>query len=173
MNKLIITGLILCFSLNAFAECQSNIDVVSSDDYIIFDNATVTDKRTGLMWMTCSLGQYHSELGCAGEADEASWSQALVEAQFSNFAGHDDWRLPNIKELSSIIGIKCSNSRDNQINNMIFPNTPHDYLQTFYWSSSTFAGAKDRAWYVDFLGAYNQYVTYKTNEHYVRLVRTP
>lgn len=52
---------------------------------------TVTDSATGLMWM-------------ASNADTTmNWEDALSYAESSDYAGYDDWRLPNIKELQSLI----------------------------------------------------------------------
>lgn len=64
---------------------------------------TVTDNVTGLVWQRSpdSNGD-----GVIDKADKLSWEEAqsypvLVNA--SKFAGHDDWRLPTIKELYSLI----------------------------------------------------------------------
>ncbi|MBL0175801.1 MAG: DUF1566 domain-containing protein [Ignavibacteria bacterium] len=60
------------------------------------DNAdmTITDRATGLMWM-----KDDSRTGMNWEAALA-WAQAK---NVENFLGHNDWRLPNAKELQSIV----------------------------------------------------------------------
>ena len=54
-------------------------------------NGTVSDHATGLMWM-----QNDSARGM-------NWQDALTYSEQLNFAGYQDWRLPNAKELQSIV----------------------------------------------------------------------
>jgi hypothetical protein len=54
-------------------------------------DGTITDQATGLIWM-----QSDSGVGM-------DWPQALAYCEGSTTAGHDDWRLPNAKELQSIV----------------------------------------------------------------------
>lgn len=65
-------------------------------------DGTVTDTRTGLMWMRCALGQTWDGTTCVGEAKGYTWEEAM--ALHHGFAGHDDWRLPSIHELRNIFG---------------------------------------------------------------------
>jgi len=61
------------------------------NSYIDNGDGTITDKATGLMWM-----KNDSQTGM-------SWEDALKYAVRSRYAGYDDWRLPNAKELQSIV----------------------------------------------------------------------
>ena len=54
-------------------------------------DGTVTDEATGLMWAQDDSGE------------PMTWEEALAYAENSTYAGYDDWRLPNIKELQSIV----------------------------------------------------------------------
>ena len=54
-------------------------------------DGTVTDKSTGLTWMKNDSKK------------PMNWQQALKYAEDLKLAGHDDWRLPNVKELQSIV----------------------------------------------------------------------
>jgi len=54
-------------------------------------NSTITDSATGLMWQ-----QSDSKKGM-------NWEEALRYAESLELSGHDDWRLPNAKELQSIV----------------------------------------------------------------------
>lgn len=54
-------------------------------------DGTVTDNSTGLMWQQ------------ADDGNEYNWQEALQYAENSKLAGHTDWRLPNTKELQSIV----------------------------------------------------------------------
>ena len=57
-------------------------------------DGTITDKATGLMW-----SQYDSGRGMDWE-DALAWVQRM---NTENYLGHNDWRLPNAKELQSIV----------------------------------------------------------------------
>ena len=54
-------------------------------------DSTVSDLATGLMWQ-------QTDDGIARD-----WQEALFYAEVSELAGYDDWRLPNAKELQSIV----------------------------------------------------------------------
>ncbi|MCF7848372.1 MAG: sulfatase-like hydrolase/transferase [Kiritimatiellales bacterium] len=54
-------------------------------------DGTIADKATGLTWMKADNGK------------GMDWPTALEYAEGMEFAGHSDWRLPNAKELQSII----------------------------------------------------------------------
>jgi hypothetical protein len=54
-------------------------------------NGTISDNATGLMWM-----QDDSAKGM-------NWQDALSYAENKDFAGYTDWRLPDSKELESIV----------------------------------------------------------------------
>lgn len=63
-------------------------------------DGTVVDKATGLTWMTVDSGQLK-----AGQAKDGklNWQQALAWSESLDYAGHADWRLPNAKELQSLV----------------------------------------------------------------------
>lgn len=116
------------------------------NQFVINADATVKDLKTGLIWKRCSEGQTFSAGSCIGTAIGYTWQQALQQAQNLNavgFAGAQDWRVPNIKELSSILERQCNNPA---INLNIFP----DNNLKFYWSSSSNTNA-DSAWVVSFM----------------------
>ncbi|MCK5663687.1 MAG: DUF1566 domain-containing protein, partial [Thiotrichaceae bacterium] len=91
------------FSGNVYATCNSSISQSTPDTQLI-DNSdgTVTDNATSLMWKQCLEGA--SGNGACNEESPSllSWTEALNLAGTS-FATYTDWRLPNIKELSSIV----------------------------------------------------------------------
>jgi hypothetical protein len=63
-------------------------------DYLDHGDGTVTDRATGLMWSKDDSG-----VGM-------DWEQALAWVQAKNaegYLGHDDWRLPNAKELQGLV----------------------------------------------------------------------
>jgi hypothetical protein len=129
-------------------------------------DGTISDMQTGLMWKKCVEGV--SGNGCAaGSAASFNWQQALEQPGTVNsgegFAGYHDWRLPNIKELTSIVEEQCSNPA---INSNRFPNTPSSYV----WSGSPYANYSGLAWYVDFGNGYSYGGNRSVNDQ-VRLVR--
>lgn len=127
-------------------------------------NLTVTDTRTGLMWDRCALGQ--SGASCTGAASTFTWSAALDEAQArrtANYKGYNDWRLPNVKELQSLVE-RCRINPS--INEFAFPAT----AAAFFWTGSPNATSPSHSWVVDFSsGDSNSDV--RTNPYRVRLVR--
>lgn len=145
--------------------CKNNIKVTTpSSDFISNGNGTVTHRPSGLMWKVCSEGQIFSASGCSGEATSLSWSSALNLAESTSFAGFSDWRLPNVKELTSIVELSCYGP---SINLEYFLGTPANS----YWSSSLAYTNNAYARYVSFLygHALNED---KSNSLLVRLVRT-
>lgn len=84
-------------------------------------DGTITDRATGLIWQKEDSGK------------GLNWQQALAYAEKLSLAGHTDWRLPNAKELQSIVdytrvpaiapAFQCSKLADGE-----YP---------FFWSSTT------------------------------------
>ena len=63
-------------------------------------DGTIADRATGLIWAKVDSGHLK-----AGEKQNGklNWEQALRWAEELEYAGHTDWRLPNAKELQSIV----------------------------------------------------------------------
>jgi hypothetical protein len=61
------------------------------NDFSDNGDGTIIDKATGLMWAQADNGE------------GLDWEDALLYAENSSLAGHSDWRLPNAKELQSIV----------------------------------------------------------------------
>ena len=80
-----------------------------------------------------------------------------------NFGGYSDWRMPTVKELSSIVN---SGVYKPTINTAYFPDT----MSSGYWSSTTHVGYTDVALLVGFdYGGVSSYD--KSYSYYVRAVR--
>ncbi len=163
MNKIPLTLLCWLLPLNVMATCNDAIDKSTPDSrFTVNGDGTATDKQTGLTWMRCSIGQTWQAGSCIGNVSGHTWQQALTLAKAHDFAGKNDWRLPNIKELSSIVEVSCINPA---INSVIFPNTA-----SVSWSSSPYANSNYGAWDVNFSYGYDGN-GYKLNGSHVRLVR--
>lgn len=154
------------------ANCTNPNIVSSSDEDIKFTvnaDGTVTDNSTKLQWMRCSVGQSWdgANSNCSGEATQYSWVDALKWVSMANqsqgFAGHNDWRIPNINELRSIVE-DCNS--EPAINATLFPATP----RFKFWSSSTYSALMSNAWLVDFDQGRDNFEL-KTNRNVIRLVR--
>ena len=112
---------------------------------------TVTDKSTGLMWQQASgPGTY-------------SWKQALFYAENLPLADYNDWRLPNIKELQSLIDYGPSNAG---INTSVFTDT----VDQRYWSSTPINGNDFLARTIFLIDCYDDWND-KSDNYYVRAVR--
>ena len=61
------------------------------NDFVDNYDGTITDKATDLMWMQDDNGE------------AILWQDALKYAEGKEFAGYTDWRLPDAKELQSIV----------------------------------------------------------------------
>ena len=163
---LALTGVVA--GAHAAQTCRSESEIPSSTPTIAFTDhgdGTVTHHATGLMWMKCPLGQ--SESDCAtdtGSAMTYTWDAALEAAAASSFAGYDDWRLPDFKELRSIVEERCARPA---INETVFPATPLWY----FWSSSPDAYVSYRTWGVHFNNG-NSYGGGRSASARVRLVRS-
>jgi hypothetical protein len=133
--------------------------------FLASGDGTVIDQRTRLVWKRCAEGQTWdvSSSTCTGGPVSYSWADALALAKSTSFAGRSDWRLPNRKELESIVEF-CGHSP--AINLAIFPATPSER----FWSSSTYLPNTGSAWEVYFFDGYAG-ASNKGLPNYVRLVR--
>jgi hypothetical protein len=133
-------------------------------------NGTVTDNLTGLIWL--------KNADCFGSR---GWAQALVDCNnlgsgscgLSDGSSAGDWRLPNVKELQSLIyyGI-YSPALPNTVGTGKWSNgDPFTDVQSlYYWSSTTYAGNTSSAWYVHMYYGY-VYIGNKDYSYYVWPVR--
>ena len=171
--QILVAGLLMlafaCGPGPALAETNLSIPPSTpSADFIDNGDGTVTHRKTGLMWMRCSLGQSWSGSSCEGSAVGYPWQSALQAARNLNtaggYAGRTDWRVPNIKELRSIVEQQAYSP---SINSSVFPGTP---VSGYFWSASAATGCSEYAFSVYFYdgGAHH---TIKVGAFRVRLVR--
>jgi hypothetical protein len=118
-------------------------------------DGTISDLATGLMWAQVDNGS------------GMDWVHALLYARMqngANYLGHNDWRLPNVKELQSLVDYTRSPGATNGTNvgpaiNSLFSCTgitngggKADY--PYYWTSTSAKsianGTYPFAWYVAF-----------------------
>lgn len=97
---------------------------------------TITDMNTRLVWQK--------------ESDDTrrNWETANSYCSNLNLGGHVDWRLPSIKEVTSLVHY---GKEYRLIDLNYFPNTADPSMSMpYYWSSSTSANGPEGAWAVDF-----------------------
>jgi hypothetical protein len=166
-HAILIAALALLGFPQAALACQGAVPPQNPDSiYVLHDDGTVTDSRSGLMWKRCTEGQTWTGGTCTGTADRRSWSDAIVLAQSSSFAGYDDWRQPNVKELGSLVET-CRTMPS--INTTVFPNTPVT-PNAAYWTASPTANQPTSSWFIGFDLGYTLRVN-RTGQGMSRLVR--
>lgn len=98
-------------------------------------DGTILDVSNGLYWSRCNLGETYNETtnSCAGTPISFNdWQSALIAAADpanTTIGEHSGFRLPNIKELQSLVDYRC-----------ISPATSIEFfpsaLNAPYWSST-------------------------------------
>lgn len=166
-------GTIPCAGTGQDGELQKGIARSFTDN----GDGTITDHATGLMWeKLADDGSVHDRDDGYTWADAVSGKIATLNS--GNFAGHNDWRLPNLMELETLRNMA-----------MFFP-SPMTYSAfndsctggctvttcscTFgadYWSSSTHQYDPIEAWIVDFFWGEVRRV-HKADDAFVRAVRS-
>ena len=120
------------------------------NDYIDNGDGTITDAATGLMWSQADSGEVMDW------EDALAWVQQRNE---ENYLGYSDWRLPNAKELESIVDYTRSPDTTNsaavdplfEISEIV--NEAGDIGYPFYWTGTTHVesnGMGDSAVYISF-----------------------
>jgi hypothetical protein len=103
-------------------------------------DGTITDRATGLTWTKVDSG--HLKAG-QNKDGKLNWEEALRWAENLEYAGHSDWRLPNAKELHSIVDYTRSPDTTNSaaIDPLFKSTSIRDALgrtnYPFYWTSTT------------------------------------
>jgi hypothetical protein len=110
-------------------------------------NGTMTDNLTGLMWEK------------ALSSTTRTWAQALSYAESLTLAGFDDWHLPNINQLESIMDPSKSDWKAWMEGQGFVTVTAGTY-----WSGTTFAPSVTDAWFIitesaAWQGAYQYHLT--------------
>ncbi len=129
-----------------------NVSDDSRNKYTDNGNGTITDSVTGLMWQKSGSGNYMSD----------DKTQAYIDnLNRQKFAGYNDWRLPTLNELISLLEKKKVDS--------LYINPLFDRKQEWCWTSDTRTSGGD--WDVNlYSGLVNWY--YSDGGSYVRAVRS-
>ncbi|NNJ12537.1 DUF1566 domain-containing protein [Chloroflexales bacterium ZM16-3] len=117
-----------------FVQCVRGNTSYGQNSFADNGDSTITDAASGLMWAQDDSG--------AG----MNWEQALAWVQTqnaANYLGHNDWRLPNVKELQSLVDYSRSpDTTSSAAINVLFKTTgiTNEAGQAdfpFYWSGTT------------------------------------
>ncbi len=117
------------------------------NNFVDNEDGTISDLATGLMWQQADDGQTRN------------WAESLEYAESSDYAGYSDWRLPNAKELQSIVDYNNSmqENRKAAISDLFslteIIDAKGDSNYGFYWTSTTHLDGRniyDSAAYVCF-----------------------
>lgn len=129
--------------------CCGNTDY-GQNLFVDNGDGTITDEATGLMWAQSDSGE------------GMTWEEALAwvqERNEENYLGYSDWRLPNAKELQSLVDYTRSpDTTDSAAIDSLFEatqiiNEANEPDYPFYWSGTTFLkfdGSGAAAVYISF-----------------------
>jgi hypothetical protein len=138
----------------------------SEGRFVDNQDGTVTDNYTGLMWQKEMADV--SGNGSIGDEDRVNWQNALKYCEALDFAGHADWRLPNVRELRSIVDYGRWDPTIDPVFSAL--NTGSGEWSTVYWSSTSYAFA-DVAWLVNFVDCSFPLFNKVSSRNHVRAVR--
>ncbi len=136
--------------LTFYVRCVRNTGSYGRNDLTDNSDGTITDNATGLMWAQADSGA------------ELDWEETLAWVRTknaTNYLGYSDWRLPNAKELESIVDYTRapdttdSAAIDPLFDTTVITNTAGQTDYPFYWSGTThkrFDGSGPNAVYVAF-----------------------
>lgn len=131
-----------------FVTCVRGNPDYGINDFRDNGDGTITDSATGLMWSQSDSGT------------GVNWEEALAlvqEKNAENYLGYSDWRLPNIKELQSIVDY--SRSPDTSESAAIDPlftctqitNEGGEADYPYYWSGTTHATYNGKGGYASYV----------------------
>ncbi len=129
-----------------YVRCVAGNTDYGTNEFVDNNDQTVSDNATGLMWQQ-------------NDAESSNWEDAVQQCQSATTANFNDWRLPNAKELQSIVDYSVSPDTHKQAAiNGIFNSTSIENEEAstdwgYYWSSTTHVDNSDdgsNAAYVSF-----------------------
>ncbi|MDP2990282.1 MAG: DUF1566 domain-containing protein, partial [Kiritimatiellota bacterium] len=109
----------------------------------------VLDNLTGLMWARDRAN------ACGLAVAATNWNTAVTSCNDLVYGGYDDWRLPNLQELQSLLDYRWYNPPlCNTLGTaQLAVNDPFTGAASYYWSSTTFLGGGVNAWQIVYTGS--------------------
>ena len=102
------------------------------------DEPLVINRNTGLMWQQNITKESYT------------WENAMSHCEELTYAGYDDWRLPSVQELMSIIVSGKYREDYNMTFFNFFPEYAEHYNNFMFWTSNIAVYAYSYAWYLNF-----------------------
>ncbi len=142
------------------------IAVLAQPFVISSDGSEVTDQKTGLIWRRCAEGMTYSGNTCTGTARLFTDQEAVIHGTTQASNTGIAWRLPNVRELASIVD---KSLRNPSIDPGAFPATPAHW----FWTSTPFVDVNYvGAWLVSFDNGFVLSYRFSGFGYHVRLVRS-
>lgn len=165
--KWLQVALLLTFfsSLASAQTCLAGVNETTPDADFFATNspAYVYHSLTELVWQRCSVGQTFDGEACVGEPRRFTWQQALDYSLGLELDGLTYWRVPNIKELATIVERACVRPA---VRAELFPQTE----MAPYWSASPSVANPSTTWAVDFINGTSSFYP-RDRDLFLRLVR--
>ncbi len=120
-----------------------------TEKFIGSEDKVFADPATGLIWQTTDT--------------KKDWGSAIAYCEELDYANQQDWHLPSIRALETIVVITSSGMT---IDLVVFPLTKPSH----YWSATTYEGRDGAAYAIDFSNGM-LVSDEKAFELYVRCVR--
>ncbi|KHE92612.1 MAG: hypothetical protein SCABRO_01645 [Candidatus Scalindua brodae] len=136
----------------------------SMDGRYVADESVVIDTCTNLTWQRFPRNE------------RKNWSEALVFARDLTLGGFDDWRIPNVHELLSLVHYGRSNGIGipalDPVFDFSFDGDDVSGVRSYdnYWTSTSVNHLKGSAWYVSFINGEHGFVE-KSLKQSIRAVR--
>ncbi|MFH1809053.1 MAG: DUF1566 domain-containing protein [Pseudomonadota bacterium] len=119
-----------------------------------FTAGTYIDKRTGMQWQ-------------AQPGVDRTWQQAAADCETLSLASHDDWRLPTLKEMDTLV----DRSRDPGSDPFAYPAMVNDTASAEFWTATPHLS--DYGFYAVLFQSAQYTNRYRSSTKRVRCVRGP
>jgi hypothetical protein len=127
-------------------------------------DGTALDLHLHLRWMRCVVGQIWQSGRCMGEPQSFRWDEVELFLEGFAFAGRQEWKLPSLGQLSSIIVCESGQRAEvdewgrggecvplnptHALDAIVFPDPPRS-IYPLYWTADTPSSLGNSAWSVD------------------------
>lgn len=119
-----------------YVRCVAGNDSYGENQFVDNGDRTISDQATGLMWQQ-------------DDYESSNWSDGVGYCESATTAGYSDWRLPNVKELHSLVDYSRSPETHNSaaidptFQTTSFTNEGGETDWGAYWSSTTHVSHRD------------------------------
>lgn len=173
--------LVACSQFSAPVKPVASLQATQTIGRFQVQDHLVVDTSSNLMWTRCLVGANWDGLSCSGKPLLHGWQQGQNFAKSTHYAGFNDWRVPTLNELKTLVDkeVAAPKAAIPHINQAVFP-TPDchgingglnsDGHACWQWSSSPIDGSDHYAWIVYFGYGYGS-ANFEADTFALRLVR--